>query len=391
MAEKPISTPLPADLPTNWQTGQTVSPTGTEVGLTQQHGYNYQSQQINNAHTAINTINDAFENIYGSGDVIPITDGGTGAKTPQEALVNLGAASNPNLLDNWYFVGGVSQQGGGQFPINQRGQTSYTGAVYGIDRWKGLYGSELVALENDCLSLTFSGNQGISQILDSDVLQALEGQAITQTILWYLSSGNYANAGLVVNETSMLTPGIQSVGSQWMITSNTVQMPDSIQSASFTISGDGNIKVKAVKLELGDHQTLAYQDEDGNWQLFETPDYAEELAKCQRYFVPIMEIGNTSATTVMATALGGSSAAIFVPLPCNMRIIPSVDFGGGVALSELANGNIQYPITGVTRARMSSNVVKLNIVCSGGGLTAGTQYPLTNPSAESFLYLSAEL
>ena len=140
MAEKPISTPLPADLPTNWQTGQTVSPTGTEVGLTQQHGYNYQSQQINNAQTAINTINEAFENVYGDGNTVPVADGGTGAKTPQEALVNLGAASNPNLLDNWYFVGGGSQQGGGQFPINQRGKTSYSNSgdsiIMSVDRWK---------------------------------------------------------------------------------------------------------------------------------------------------------------------------------------------------------------------------------------------------------------
>ena len=34
-------------------------------------------------------------------------------------------ASNPNLLDNWYFAD----------PVNQRGQTEYAGAVYSIDRW----------------------------------------------------------------------------------------------------------------------------------------------------------------------------------------------------------------------------------------------------------------
>ena len=238
----------------------------------------------------------------------------------QKALRALGGRPNRNLLDNWYFVGGGSQQGGGQFPINQRGQTSYTGAVYGIDRWTGLYGSELVALEDDCLSLTFSGNQGISQSLDSDVLQALEGQTVTQTILWYLSSGNYANAGLVVDGTPMLTPWIQSAGSQWMITSNTVQMPDSIQSASFNISGDGNIKVKAVKLELGSHQTLAYQDEDGAWQLFETPDYGEELAKCQRYYLPIDNRGKFPAVFSSPS----TTLQVFVPTPVTMRVNPTV-------------------------------------------------------------------
>ena len=248
----------------------------------------------------------------------------------------IASLSNRNLLGNAYFKGGGSQQGGGQFPINQRGQTSYTGAVYGIDLWKGLYGSELVALEADCLSLTFSGNQGISQILDADVLQALEGQTITQTILWYLSSGNYANAGLAVNGTPMLTPGIQSVGGQWMITSNTVQMPDSIQSASFNISGDGNIKVKAVKLELGDHQTLAYQDESGAWQLFETPDYGEELAKCQRYY------WDSGAENFGGCSGIGSATSILTcacQFPVTMRSAPAIRIYNGTTENQIRNSS----------------------------------------------------
>lgn len=52
----------------------------------------------------------------------------------------------------------------------------------------------------------------------------------------------------------------------------------------FSILTDTEKNLIAGKLELGSGQTLAYQNEEGNWQLFETPDYAEELAKCQRYF-----------------------------------------------------------------------------------------------------------
>lgn len=61
----------------------------------------------------------------------------------------------PNLLDNWYFVGGGSQQGGGQFPINQRGQTRYTGGnIYGIDRWQSTGSNLVIAVESGCLSYT---------------------------------------------------------------------------------------------------------------------------------------------------------------------------------------------------------------------------------------------
>ena len=60
---KPISTPLPADLPENWTDTQYVSPGGTEVGLSEKHGYNYQSKQINAAQKAINELNEAFEKV----------------------------------------------------------------------------------------------------------------------------------------------------------------------------------------------------------------------------------------------------------------------------------------------------------------------------------------
>ena len=42
----------------------------------------------------------------------------------QKALRNIGGRPNRNLLDNWYFVGGGSQQGGGKLPINQRSRQS---------------------------------------------------------------------------------------------------------------------------------------------------------------------------------------------------------------------------------------------------------------------------
>lgn len=47
---------LPADLPEDWTSNQKISPNGTEVGLSEQHGYNYLMAQVNAAQTAINNI-----------------------------------------------------------------------------------------------------------------------------------------------------------------------------------------------------------------------------------------------------------------------------------------------------------------------------------------------
>lgn len=51
-AINPITVPLPADLPENWQNDQIVAPIGTDVDLTQQHGYNYLMWAVNQAQLA---------------------------------------------------------------------------------------------------------------------------------------------------------------------------------------------------------------------------------------------------------------------------------------------------------------------------------------------------
>lgn len=65
MSTKPIPAPLLADLPEDWTVGQTVAPTGEEVGLTQQHGYNYLMEKVNEAIQAINALNEGFEDMGG--------------------------------------------------------------------------------------------------------------------------------------------------------------------------------------------------------------------------------------------------------------------------------------------------------------------------------------
>lgn len=48
--------PLPADLPENWTSQQTVAPTGEEVGMDEQYGYNYLMRQVNNAQKALKVL-----------------------------------------------------------------------------------------------------------------------------------------------------------------------------------------------------------------------------------------------------------------------------------------------------------------------------------------------
>lgn len=66
--------PLPADLPENWTSGQTIAPTGAEAGLDDQHGYNYLMMQVNNAQKAAKALNKGKADSVDPHDLfIPIT------------------------------------------------------------------------------------------------------------------------------------------------------------------------------------------------------------------------------------------------------------------------------------------------------------------------------
>lgn len=219
----------------------------------------------------------------------------------QKALRNLGGRPSRNLLDNWYFAGGGSQQGDGQFPINQRGRTSYSGTnsgVYAIDRWKlSSEAGGTVSLSADGISFSCPGNgyTYFIQHFEDSVLSLLRGKTATISAL---------------DETGLHTLTISIPASGNIDTANlsfgSGMSADLIKSGntalSFRIYNPGKMeasaKLVAVKLELGSTQTLAYQDEAGGWQLFETPDYGAELAKCQRYFQLYSAAGTRPAKAV---------------------------------------------------------------------------------------------
>lgn len=60
--------PLPADLPENWTSEQTVAPTGAEVGMDEQHGYNYLMRQVNNAQKAATALNEGKLGLHAAAD-----------------------------------------------------------------------------------------------------------------------------------------------------------------------------------------------------------------------------------------------------------------------------------------------------------------------------------
>lgn len=235
----------------------------------------------------------------------------------QKALRNIGGRPGRNLLDNWYFAGGGSQQGGGQFPINQKGFTSAGASnTRTFDRW-GIYKyiNGTVSLDPDGISI--SGTLDFGSQIENSRVPKIPGLVITISAL-------NANGQLVTKTASLLNNGTDQYVVEplnWGGDGNLAYARNwnnsDIDLFYFNLLGYTGPKIVAVKLELGPTQTLAYQDESGAWQLFETPDYAEELAKCQRYFYKY--VGNIFLCNYAA----GEGYASF-EFPVEMRITPTV-------------------------------------------------------------------
>ena len=85
--------------------------------------------------------------------------------------------------------------------------------------------------------------------------------------------------------------------------------------------------IKAAKLELGPVQTLARQDADGNWVLNDPPpNFALELAKCQRYQYVIKHSVKDSQTPSWPGCISSAGKWLhtFVVLPVPLAKIPAV-------------------------------------------------------------------
>jgi len=177
------------------------------------------------------------------------------------------AANHRNLLDNWYFLD----------PINQRGQTEYTGAVYTIDRWN-TWGNIKVVLSDGGLLLSMPNGEGhFRQFLERDA-GWFQGKQFTLSAL--TSEGLY--------HVSFTAPTTKYIRTKEDVIIN-LFTPETGYSYVRIFNSDKKVvqdcNIKAVKLELGSAQTLARQDAEGKWVLKDAPpNKAMELLKCQRYY-----------------------------------------------------------------------------------------------------------
>lgn len=309
----------------------------------------------------------------------------------QQALRNIGGRPNRNLLDNAYFIGGGSQQGNGRFPINQRGKTTYTGSVDAIDRWT-LIGANVasITLHPDGVYQEKISSNGYSGFQQAILLGDLEGKALTLSSL--VDGELYTvtlNAGwtFVDDGTALAVVYFQNA-SMSLIGGSSDRLIFRFYYGGSVAPADTGMTIQAAKLELGPVQTLAYQDEDGNWQLFETPDFQEELAKCQRYLMDITP--NLVFNPAYFGQAGEGGATFLVPTPVTMRIEPSVICNPDKIQIALNNGTFAVP-TAVWVVLYTQGGVIIRCTVDTSGVSAFSPCDFRSSDITSKILLSAEL
>lgn len=227
-----------------------------------------------------------------AGDLVGISTVSSGKPSAFKNVPINAVKCNNNLLINGYFVKGEGTTGDyGVFPVNQRGQASYSSADYTIDGWKrtaGQTGSKCEVLSTG-IHLTnasaLGGNFRFAQ--DGIKVEALGGIGSTLTAsVFVVSISGTARQQINFYDSggSFISPSYEVVLDGVGVFSKTFTVPSGAATMLYMINNVANaaldVTIGAAKLEPGDTQTLAHYD-GSNWILNEIPDYEEQLIRCK--------------------------------------------------------------------------------------------------------------
>ena len=293
------------------------------------------------------------------GDTIPVS--------AEDSTLISGAVKyrvNPNLLDNWYFGN----------PVNQRGQTEYSGDKYTVDRWH-LTSDGVLTVADEGIRLT-SG--ALFEPLEYELSSFLKGKTVTYSFF-------FADNTLVTKSAV-----IPSTWGNWdsLIEIGDIQLIGLESGKRIWVRYSSTATAVAAKLELGGTQTLAHKENE-KWVLNEIPDFGEQLRRCQRY-CRVYKAGTTLPCLAYPQMDGGWYAS--AGLPTNgMRTIPTNNLGDGkkVAITDLDSTDATHDDMSMSNWGQNENMLCLRI--SGGSHgTLTSKFPYWIKLKED-LILSADL
>lgn len=282
------------------------------------------------------------------GDTIPVS--AEDSTLISEALTKIpttsGGGVNPNLLDNWYF---------GR-PVNQRGKTEYT-SNYTIDRWWLQADTSLNVVDG---GVNVIGKWDIEQFFE----KALPNGTYTLSLLYKDKTGSDPLRLIAANRSSGdVAQKVTKDASGLLSVTFTSGNCDKVL-AGFAGSTDNVATFIAIKLELGDTQTLAHKGNE-KWVLNEIPDFGEQLRRCQRYCVDVTP--SLTFNSMYGGTLFSTGCDFLVPIPVTLResgSVPAVICNPSEWQVAVVAANAYFTPTSIRVSQIASGAVSLRCLFS---------------------------
>jgi len=291
--------------------------------------------------------------------------------------------------------------------VNQRMQDEYTRTGYTVDMW-ALRGSCKLQLLSDGLKVISVGDNSnnfpsINQFIEN--FGALAGKTVTCSVLIdELNLVDDCTCTFAAWDTDTFLSHTNPIGATSGITKPglytfTVKVKDTLAKGCLislrlnTPQENSWFKVRAIKVEINDHQTLAHR-EGNKWVLNDpTPNYAEELAKCQRYLINFCVIDKEYASVGGGLKSAVSTrATIDIPLPTTMRARPAITYKGNWKLVPEGSCASGLDVTSISLNKISGNMASAYVEAAAS-LEQGKYYQLVcvPGTEENILLASADL
>lgn len=261
-------------------------------------------------------------------------------------------AAPRNLLDNSDFTN----------PVNQRGQTSYSGAKqYTIDRWRASGVELTVTVQNGYISLTngaSSGRVSFEQMLEG----SYTGKTLTVAV-YDMDTNKVYCASATVPSVSTNTQyfGVADFNGH---TARMYLSSAGVLGCHIMIANGATANIKWIALYEGEYTAETLPE-------YQPKGYAAELAECRRYY---QRVGQLLSTGAAATGfLFNTTSARFVMSISPMRKKdPTVNLVSSASQpSVISNGSVlaQGALTFATNAYKDAQHLVIVVTVSGG-----TQY-----------------
>ena len=313
--------------------------------------------------------------------------GGSGADSVARAAIEAHAADadihvTADEKAYWNTLSGKNDLDNPDFRVNQRGLSEYS-TGYTVDRWYISTDKCKAAPESDGIRLTATA------ALTSNT------HAFWQNIEFPLAPGKYT-----------LSLNVSEVSGVWSARIRTVNASGDYVDSYYTSALRAGVNKVSVDLpegeyisavsigfnkgtEAGNSLKLAWAKLEGGSLAtpFVSPDYAAELAKCQRY---LYVLRGSLLRAGLAEAYSTSYALFYLYAPVSFRTVPSVSFEN-VVLSSTKDGSVYSEAANIQVRGCNANAVKL-LVTVTDPLNVGEQYELSHkPDTVGSIVLSAEL